>query len=264
MILAALEPTLNRLLLASLLAAAACQATDSTEKVFKYDAGTFTRVDVRAIAGSLTVKKGASGVVNAVLSWRGDVQPEISSRLAGETLIVSSECPLKAKACSVDLELTVPDTTAVDIEKVDGDVEVHDIAGDVDVVAENGTLSLIDVSGDARLNLIDVDLTLDGVTGRFDVASDHGAVKGQVLSAPTASVSAQKGDVDLSFTTIPDLVDVTTDVSDILVALPNGDYDIDDVSRRGTVTIDGLTNTPDAGSVIVAHSTRGNIVVNGR
>lgn len=255
---------MNRLLIAALLATAACQATDSTEKVFKYDAGTFTRVDVRAITGSLTVKKGTSGVVNSVLSWRGDVQPEISSRLAGETLIVASECPLKAQACSVDLELTVPDTTAVDIEKVGGDIEVHDIAGDVDVVAEDGTLSLIDVSGDARLNLVHVDLTLDGLTGRFDVASDRGSVKGQALGAPTASVTAERGDVDLSFTTVPDLVDVTTDVSDILVSLPNGDYDIDAVSRRGTVTIDGLTNTPDAGSVIVAHSTRGNVVVNGR
>ena len=77
-------------------------------------------------------------------------------------------------------------------------------------------------------------------------------------------VVTTRGDVDLSFTTVPDLVDVTTDVSDILIALPNGDYDIDAVSRRGTVTIDGLTNTPDAGSVIVAHTTRGNVVVNGR
>lgn len=259
-----MEPNLNRLLVASLLAVTACKATDSTEKVFKYDAGTFTRLDVRAIAGSLTVKKGASGVVNSVLSWRGDVQPEISSRLAGETLIVASECPLKARACSVDLELTVPDTTAVDVEKVDGDIEIHDIAGDVDVVASYGTLALIDVSGDARLNLTDVDLTLDGLTGRFDVASEHGAVKGQALGAPTASVTADKGDVDLSFTAIPDLVDVTTDRSDILISLPNGDYDIDAISRRGTVTIDGLTNTPDAGSVIVAHSTSGNVVVNGR
>lgn len=255
---------MNRLFFAVLLSVGACKATESTEKVFKYDAGTFTRLDVRAVTGSLTVKEGPSGVVNAVLAWRGEVQPTISSRLAGETLIVSSECPLKSLSCSVDLEITVPVGTAVDIQKTGGDIDVHEIGGDVDVVGEDGTLALVDVTGDIRVNATGLDLTLDGVTGRFDIAAEDSTILGQALGAPTASVTSDKGEVDLSFVGQPDLIDITTEVSDVLLSLPVGDYDIDALSRRGTVIVDGLTNTPDADSIVVVHTTRGNITVNGR
>lgn len=255
---------MSRTLFVLCLLTTACKATESTEKVSRYDGASFTRLDVRSIAGSVAVKVGTSGVVNSVLHWSGTVQPTISSRLAGETLIVSSDCPLKSKACSVDFEITVPEGVAVTLEQDDGDLEIHDVQGDVDIVAYHGAVSLIDVGGDVRVNSDRVDLTLDGVTGRFDIAATRGEVVGQALTSPTGSVTADRGIVDLAFTGQPDLVDITTETSDITLSLPKGDYDVDAVSRRGNTTTEGLTSTVDAGSVILAHSTRGNITVSGR
>ena len=74
---------------------------------------------------------------------------------------------------------------------------------------------------------------------RSSAAAEDSAILGQALGAPTASVTSDKGDVDLSFVVQPDLIDITTEVSDILLSLPVGEYDIDAISRRGTVTVDG-------------------------
>ena len=107
------------------------------------------------------------------------------------------------------------------------------------------------------------DVTLFEVVGSLDVTAPSGRVEGTALSSPTADIRGDRQGLQLIFDTQPDILELSTGRGAIDVGLPRGDYDIDASSTQGDVRVSDVTNTPGAGSVLIARSARGDIVIRG-
>ncbi|HMV65470.1 MAG TPA: hypothetical protein PKA64_01375 [Myxococcota bacterium] len=241
----------------------ACGKPDTATKSNPFDAGAFARVDIFNIEGSVTVHAAASPVVQAELSWRGEVQPEFETRLAGETLIVTTGCPQEARACHVDLDVKVPEDVDVDVVATEGDVLLDGIAGVIDVEVLDGDLTLSEIAGNTRLSVPKGGVDMSAVSGRLELTVPEGQVYATELASPTFDLRGANEPVELEWAEQPDLVKVTTERGDITVRLPDGDYDVVTTTRRGTVSVTGINNSTQAGSVVLLTSTQGNLNVEG-
>ena len=242
----------------------ACQPPESTQKSATFDDAVFSRLDVRKVDGTMTVNTGETTRVNAILHWLGDVAPEVNSRIAGGTLLVESSCPTTARQCSVDYEITVPPGIDVDVLSEAGDVTVRGIEGFVDLVTRFGDVNLIETSGYVRVDATTGNISLTGISGRFNTTTTSGTIDGVELSAPTGEAVGAKDPVTLSFDRQPDLLEAYAASGTIEIEVPTGEYDVDVTSRRGALDVQGLTNTSNSGSVLIANTTTGDIKIVGR
>ncbi len=259
------SPSRLRILIGPILGAvAACGAPDETVRSVDADPTSFTRFDLRMDAGDVTLIPGDEAHVEATLQWRGDIAPELESRLAGGTLLVSLTCPQGTRACGGSVDIVLPIATEIDLVNRDGAVRVEGFEGPLDLSVDSGSVVLVGTHGGARVDVDAGTVTLEDTVGRFDVATGSGDIRGSGLTAPIAEAVSARGAVELSFETAPDLADVTTNGGDIRLAVPQGEYDVDATSRRGTISVDGITNTSNAASVLLARSTAGDITVTAR
>lgn len=136
--------------------------------------GTPTLV-VRNTAGSVTVRRGASGQVAVVVTKKvrglfgdeGDLertQVEISQ--TGDTVTIETHYRGSGglKGVTVDLDIAVPAATNLDLKLAAGHVSISEIAGTFAAVLTAGNLTAQDVTlaGSAKIDLNAGNLTLDG------------------------------------------------------------------------------------------------------
>jgi hypothetical protein len=136
--------------------------------------GTPTLV-VRNTAGSVTVRRGASGHVAVVVTknvrglfgGEGDLertQVEISQ--AGNTVTIETRYRGSSgvKGVTVDLDIAAPAATNLDLKLAAGHISIREIAGTCAAVLTAGDLTAQDVTlaGSAQIDLNAGNLTLDG------------------------------------------------------------------------------------------------------
>jgi len=251
-------------LAAAALLTSACGPPDETQRTVEFDPDRFSRLDLRLDVGDVVLVPGDVAELMATLRWRGEVSPELESRLAGGTLLVSLACPEQSRACAGDVEVTVPEGTEIDLVDGVGNVDVEGFAGPLDLAVGEGRVVATGTTGDLRVDVSAGTIVLDAVGGRFNVQTTTGNISGTGLSALIGEAASERGAIDLSFDAPPDLADLSTLSGDIGVSLPAGEYDVDVTSRRGSVSVQGIDNTSNASSVVLARSTAGNIDVEGR
>lgn len=252
------------LLLLVAVSLAACGKPDTSTKSTPIAAEGLERVDIYVESGSVSVNAGGNAVVDAALSWRGDTAPQLTTRVVGGTLLVAGTCPEETKACEIDFDLTVPPTIDVDIVSLDGDVTVTDMLGLVDVEADAGDVALVDLGGFTRVSATAGDVSLEDIAGRLDLYVPDGAVTGTGLNAPTFELRGERTSLEVDFNAQPDLTRIRNEVGDLTLRVPFGAYDVEATSKRGEISITGLTNATDAGSIVLIETIRGDIVVSGK
>ena len=241
-----------------------CACTPNTDTVVvPFGPDDFLRVVIHQTNGEVAVRRAETSKVEGALSWAGDTPPVVRTRLAGETLLIFAECPTGTRRCSIDLDVSVPETTDVDVQSAEGGVLVEGVAGVVALDVAVGAVTLKDVTGNTRVNLVEGDLGLDAVVGRLDLSIGTGDVDGTALSAPTFSMTAEKGGANLIFTDQPDILTLSTQRGDLNLQLPRGDYEITANAPRGDISILGVVNTVDAGSLVDLYTRRGSISIKG-
>lgn len=241
----------------------ACSKLETASKSNPYDEGSFERVDIFNIEGSVTVHSTETPVVDATLGWRGEVQPDLEVRIAGGTLLITTACPEEARKCRVDLDVKVPTEVDVDVVATKGDVLLDGISGVVDIEVVEGNLTLSEVSGNTRASVPKGEVDMSAVSGRLELSVPEGAVYATELTAPTFDLRAANELVEVEWATQPDLVEIITDKGDMIVRLPDGTYDVVTTTRRGTVSVTGISNSTEADSVVLLTSTKGDLSVEG-
>lgn len=243
--------------------AAGCGPVDTVAKSTPFAIDDFTRLDVFSVRGTVTISTSDSPTVDASLNYKGEVQPEVETRLAGETLLVSTNCPEEARRCSVDLDIKVPEGADVDIVSLEGDVTLTGIGGVVDVRVEEGNVAATSVSGNTRLDVPLGDVDLTAVTGRLDVNAPEGLIRGSALGSPTFDAVGDFNPIEVEFASQPDIVRVTSAKGDLTLRVPDGTYDVSTTTRKGQIFVTGITDTVGAGSVVLVTTTTGDITVQG-
>lgn len=199
-------------------------------------------------AGDITVTPAATGEVgglDVVLEWRGDEAdaPTLQVDTVGDAVVYEWTCPLRARRCRVDLDVTVPDTL--------GSLTVELDAGNLNTSALVG---LLDIGVDAG------DVTIRGHDGTLRLQVDAGNVDGTDLCLDTADVTVDAGNVGLALCDRPDAVTVDVDTGNVGLELPAGAYDLHTRVSVGRTSVDrDITHDPGADSAISVEVDVGNV-----
>lgn len=237
---------MNRFVLFSVLSSACVFPTETTIEHSDVEVGTpVDAISLDIHAGDVTVIVGdvERTQVNRILRY-GRNPPELDAFMDGSTLVLEARCPGLGQ-CSVDHEIVLPRSAALDASTGSGNVLVIGLLDDV--VIETG-------SGD---------VDLEDIEGELVVGTGSGDVDGRGLTAATVSVDTGSGDVDLRLDAAPSDLFVNTGSGDVGAVLPSGSYRIKTSTGSGDVSIDGLTSDSTSNDHIQIETGSGDINIRG-
>lgn len=156
--------------------------------------GPVLAVRVEIDAGNVSVEAGGDAV-HVGRTLKGTAERTITQRVEDGILRIEARCETLLP-CGADIALTVPKGLPVDVRTGEGDVHV------------------------------------DGLDSDLSIEVGDGNVRGEGLLGATVRVQAGWGDARLSFATKPAEVSVGVGVGDVVLAVPEGGYDLD-VSTLG-------------------------------
>ena len=158
-----------------------------------------THVEIDSSAGDVRVRAAEPGEqphVTLTTEW-GLRRPDVSVESAGRTAELSAECPTDLfSTCSTDWIVVVPAGAAVDVEHGAGTVDLEGLDGDIDVHAGVGDVRISETRAESiRANLGVGSLRIEAVEPPRDVEAKVG-VGGVVVQLPDEvdyDVDAQSG-----------------------------------------------------------------------
>jgi hypothetical protein len=178
---------------------------DRVEETFAVDGA--PSLDISSFAGSVTVRAGEDGIVRVVAtkgaSSRSRLERIALSINGGEDWVeVRAKQPHSQSNASVDLEITAPAGSRLDLDLGAGPVEVRDITGRIDIHNGAGTVEVRGAQGVANVDVGAGQITYQGTPSgdcRF-----HAGVGEVVLLLPgdldmEVDASTGLGDVDVDF-----------------------------------------------------------------
>ncbi len=243
----------------------------SAERSATADAAGITRVVIGAGAGDLRVR-GAPAASRIQAGGRACASSDdllakiqIDSRREGDTLYLKTLMPdlqdgfLRNVYATLDLSVQVPDSVAVELEDSSGDLElsrvksaivadgsgdmeVRDIAGDLDVSDSSGDIEIERVAGNLRVKDSSGDMELEEIRGQVEIPVDS---SGDIRIVQAGSVHIrQDTSGNIVIRRVNGDVRIDTDSS--------GDIDVAEVGGNFSVGTDGsgsIRQTKVLGSV---------------
>jgi hypothetical protein len=206
-------------------------------------------VEVHNDRGSVTVVGTAGADDGARITsevTRGLLAPTNDWRIDGERLIITSGCPaIVNEHCSVRHDIEVPADMAVVLDVEMGSVRVSDVDGGTQVRSEHGDVELVRIGGALRGD------------------TSHGTLRGVQITADTASITSDHGDVELEFARSPMRIAVDSDFGDVDIALPDDPdiaYAVTMSTEFGRAT-NALRTDPGASATIDVRSEFGRVTL---
>ncbi len=144
-----------------------------------------------------------------------------------------------------DVEIDVPERTALALRGGDADVRVTGRLAAAAVTTESGEVRMNDVTADMSVQTQDGDVRLDDVSGKVDVRTAGGDVRGEVLESPSVAVRSQRGDVRLEFTQAVPATTIET-ADDVRLELAAGSAAQTQLQSAGGDIDSSVPDTPGA------------------
>jgi hypothetical protein len=216
------------------------------------------RVAVSVGSADATFLPGAGRriLVNAAL--RGSLaRPAFSWRSTAAGLALDSACPpMLVGTCSQRYVITVPGGMPVALSDASGDLTASALSGHVSLSAGSGNLNAAGLSGTVALAEGSGDLNASGISGAASLSDYSGDITVTGLRGGAVRVASNSGeivvtglagthvvgrnvsgDITLTFSRVPQRVDVTDGSGNITLVLPPG------ATRYHVVARDGSGNT---------------------
>ena len=245
-----------------------------------FEVGDASSLEIDNFAGAVTVRAVEGDAIEVVATKRvrrrsdlDRIEVNMTERSGG--LVVETERPFGMSNVSVQLEITAPVGTRLDLHtgsgsvtvrglsgtvKVDtgsGSVTVADVTGDVDAHSGSGSVEISDVNGAIDARSGSGSLEVHGATGPVRLNTGSGSIEYQGM--PTGDCHFRTGSGRIVLTLPADLnmeVDLHTGSGDIDV-----DFDVDGRVSKGDVK--GVIGSGKEGK-IYAHTGSGSIDLIGR
>ena len=212
--------------------------TDSTTLT-----GEVRRAEVE-VTGTVHIRVGRSDRVEIDRrSTFGISEPRVTETLVDGLLTVRVECIGSVSViCTNRVELVVPPDVSLSIDALG--TRIADVEGDIDI--SNGAGSV----------------ELDRVSGVLDLDVGGGSITGREIRSARVRAAAGAGSVELGFAAPPEEVDVTSGAGSVLVELPPGDeaYRVSADAGAGSDAVSVRTD-PTSDRVIRASSGAGSTEV---
>jgi hypothetical protein len=220
--------------------------------------GTVRKVVLGTGAGDLVVRGQDGAGVKALGKACASSQElldaiKIETRREGDTVYVKTNLPepsdgmFWSRYAYLDLTITLPrsadlslEDSSGDIELVgvhtaevvdsSGDMEVSDIAGDLDIIDSSGEIDVERVAGNLKLKDSSGDMEVDEVKGNVEVTVDSsGEIEMKHIGGSVHILSDSSGDIRLSQVQHDATIDIDT----------SGDINVDQIGGNFTVGADG-------------------------
>ncbi|HEY8045321.1 MAG TPA: DUF4097 family beta strand repeat-containing protein [Streptosporangiaceae bacterium] len=208
------------------------------------------------------------------------VRPRFSYRSTPSGLALDPQCRAPSLTCSLSLGVTVPAGLPVSVSDSfgslrasglrgtvtmsdnSGDLTASRLAGTIHLADLFGTLSASGLSGSIRLDNNSGDIQAAGVTGDTRLQDSFGAISVTGISAADVVARNNSGDISLTFSKVPQRVNVTDSFGSITLVLPAGPatyrVQTQDSFGRTAVTV---PQSPSSANVITASNNSGDITI---
>lgn len=199
-------------------------------------------------AGDIRISSGEDGGVTARAQFRGITNEETKQRAAEYTLLIEeSESTVLVRQpdipnVTVDLVITLPKPTSVEVRSSSGDISVIDTLAACKINARSSDVRLRNLNGPVDVNLMSGDITVEDITsaqvtlenksgdltlrrvkGNVFARTTSGDVNISAFEGKTASVETVNGDVKAKFANpINGSVNIRTVSGDCDLTLPTG------------------------------------------
>ncbi|ASO21339.1 hypothetical protein FHR81_002310 [Actinoalloteichus hoggarensis] len=160
-----------------------------------------------------------------------------------DTLRLATDCsPFLVGRCDARYEVRVPPSVNVTIEGDSGRVSASGFDADLRITTASGALSVDDVGGA---------LTLETASG---------ALRATGIRSSVADVTAQSGEIELSFTEPPERLTTRAKSGEVTIEVPAVAYRLATTTHSGEVT-NAVPTDPDAEHSITVETTSGRITL---
>ena len=231
-------------------AATGCSPDDTTpankiveSKMFDFSGDSLTvksdSADLELVAADV---KGVR-VTRQVSGTKVGGEIESGWHLEGGILRLSLDCTGISVNCGAKYTVKVPRDVAITAENDKGIIKATGFTADFSAKAGNSDVQLSDLSG-----------------ANLDLEGRDGNIKGDRISAESVTVTSRNGDSNLSFASVPDLVDAQSHDGNIKLDLPEAGYAVDTAAKKGDITV-GVTKDDTSGHFVKAHTRNGDIVI---
>jgi hypothetical protein len=160
-----------------------------------FEVGEAPRLQIDNFAGSVTVQAGEAGEVRLIAVKQGlpgsdldRIGVEVSEQANG--LLIRTRKPSTLTSASVQLEVTVPSGTELDLHTGAGNTTVGGLRSRVKVDTGAGDVSITDLIGDLDAHTGAGSLTIDGISGRVQADTGSGSVR---IGSVTGDIDAHTG-----------------------------------------------------------------------
>jgi hypothetical protein len=208
------------------------------------------------------------------------VRPTFSWRSTAAGLALHSQCRVPAGDCSLRYAITAPARLPVAVTDSSGDLDARDFRGTVTLSVGSGDLGAADLSGNIRLDdgsgniaasrlaggirLDDGsgDIHVSGLSGNIRFRDGSGNVVIDRLAGTDVSGSDGSGDITLTFTKVPERVQVSDNSGNVTVVLPPGRtaYDVTASASSGNTAV-AVPRSSSSKHVIIVTDQSGDITI---
>jgi Putative adhesin len=238
-------------------------------------------VSVTTDNADVTFRTGTGNQVRVRGTLRGSlVRPTFSWRSTAAGLAFHSHCRVPAGVCSLEYAVTAParlpvavtDSSGglnasglhgtITLSDSSGDLGASDLAGNIQLHDSSGGIRASGLTGNIRLDNSSGDITASGLTGDLQFQDNSGDVVVNGLAATDVVGSDSSGDITLTFTKVPDRVQVRDSSGGVTLVLPPGTaaYNVDASTSSGNKVI-AVPRNSSSKHVIIVTDQSGDITI---
>jgi len=217
---------------------------------------------VRIDNASATLRPGSGDQISLSGTLRGSLaRPSFSWRQAASGLTLHSRCWAWAGFCSLEYDITAPAELPLTVSDRSGDLNASGFGGHVTLSGGAGNITASHLSGTIELASGSGDITASGLDGSVRLSDGAGNIVVSGLAATDVTGDNGSGDITLTFTRVPRLVNVTSESGNITLVLPPGpSYRVTALATSGNSTV-SVKTSPSSPYVITVSDGTGNITI---
>lgn len=179
----------------------------------------------------------------------------------GNLFVSGMHGAVKATVATGSVSVT-GDVGSVNVSTQVGNVILRHEDGSLNVSTGTGDVLLADARGPVAVESANGNVVISGASTSVRVTASTGSVAATGLAGSTLSATVTNGNIGLSFTAAPHVVDASTQTGSVTVHVPYGGarYQLDLKSGTGKV-VSGISSDPTSTRVIRALTGNGDVIV---
>jgi putative adhesin len=240
------------------------------------------RINIAVDNADITLGTSTSDRIQVHGTLRGSlVRPTFSWQSTAAGLALHSHCQVPAGICSLRYAITAPARLPVAVTDSSGDLNVSGFHGPVALSDSSGDLGAAGLAGNIRLDDSSGDITASRLAGGIQMDDGSGDISASTLSGDDVRFQVGSGDVvinglggtvvtgrdgsgdiTLTFTKVPDRVQINDSSGDVTLVLPPGPtaYDVRASSSSGDTAI-AVPRNSSSKHVIIVTDQSGDITI---